>query len=305
MRARTFFLYSATTLAIGGAFAAWHSRSRANDLLEQTATLQHRTSALRAQHGAIRVRMTAAQAEQQQLQITVASLAHERVTQSGNARARPQPAKPSWLERIRSDPETQNLFLAYQRTGVAIEYGSLIRALKLSPEQAAKFTDIEMGHREEHTDLETARLAKAIEENDSAIAALRQQQQETYETALRAVLGIDGMKEFKRYNEDKMAHLMVNDIAGGGIVAGVEFSREQVQRLTAVVADASRKPHHETNWQRVDEQALSFLNPRQLDYIKTAEVLGPMGAGWRFQNRLNDLITQRWEEDHASQGVGK
>jgi hypothetical protein len=303
MRARTLFLYSATTLAIGGALVSWSSRARARHLLEETAALQRRTHALRAQHDQIRGRIAAAGIQQEQLQVTLAAIRHDRADQSGDVRTHRPAAKPSWLELIRSDPKIQNLFLAYQRTGLTIEYGPLIHDLKLSPEQAAKFIDNVMRHREEGTDLETARLAKGLEEDDPAIAALRKEQQEAYDKSQRTVLGDDGIKQFKRNEEEKMAQLMVNDIAGGGIVAGVEFSREQIQRLTTVVSDASRNPRHQTDWDRVDDQARAFLNPQQLEYIKTAEVLGPMGAGWRFQNRLNDLILRRWEEDHAAQGA--
>jgi hypothetical protein len=80
---------------------------------------------------------------------------------------------------------------------------------------------------------------------------------------------------------------------------------EQVNQLTVLVGMAvksslaeNRAPSAGIDWDQLDEQSRSFLTQAQVEFIRNTEVPGPLGMGTRYQNRLNELIS---DADYADQ----
>jgi hypothetical protein len=228
---------------------------------------------------------------------------------TSTAEASPPVAKKpgkNFLELIRTDPRVQSLYLAYQRTGILAEYGPFLLAAHLSAEQRDAFVANLQRRSEEESDIQAAMLQQHLTYEDQEVQKLMRQQMDAHEARQKAALGDDTYAALKTYERDKPGILLVNSIAGSAIVNGIPLSSEQMAELSRVVNDASRDPVKDfytgaTDWARVDRQAAAFLTPQQLSFIQSNEAIGPLGHGWRFQQQLNNAITNADREDTESE----
>lgn len=304
MNTRYFRIGLAAVAAIG-AIAAWFLSRSAESVEGEALALATRARAVRAEQERLVSRLQAARTSWEKLQAEAPTGAVQPIA-SKKPETSPSGGKPGFLELIRRDPRVQNLYLAYQRNGVAIEYGPLLHELNLDPERIAQFIENVMRQREAAIDVRAAAAAKGLADNVEEIETLQRQQTEAYQQAQRTLLGDDGYRRFATYEDTKFSRLMVTGIAGEAVVAGVGFSNDQLRQLAGVVADASKNQNQSdahrwmtTDWSYVDEHARNFLSPEQVRFIQSHEALGPMGAGWRHQGALNDLITHGYDEDHS------
>ena len=298
MKRRLTFLFILGALALGGGGSAWHFRSEMRRDSRTAATLASYTRTLDERRAAAHNRRLKAEAKHDGLEATLAAATAQ------SEPPKPAPPKPGWLELLQTDPKVQSLYLAYQRSGVVTEFGPLFHELGLDPDRIARFTDNFIRHRGDQSDLETIMVAKQLSEDDPAVQELRGRQQSEYEDAQRAVIGADGVAKLQTYEQEIDGRMMVNGIAGEAIMAGTPLSAEQLTQLNALVVKATQEnrtggSNDLTDWERIDREARAFLTPAQLQLITSAEALGPMGYGWRFQDRLNDLITAGDREDQA------
>lgn len=208
--------------------------------------------------------------------------------------AAPNP-KPTFLDAIRTDPVAQNLYLAYQRSALRIDYWPVLQQLRLSPEKTAEFVENVLKRRAAEMDLQSAMLAKKLDWSDPAVQATMRQQHDAYETAQRATLGDAGFTELKKFEKDQFPRNMVDTISAEATLAGVSLEPEQRRALQAAIVGASSGNGY-YHWDKVDEVARNILTPAQFELIHSGEWMGG-GAGWRYQDQLNSVITRADEQD--------
>jgi hypothetical protein len=268
---------------------------------EHAAQLSLKGAALAAQTLQLQHRLGEIEAKRLARSAALATSAKEQAPNKTTTNA----SQPSWLELLRTDPIVQSRYLAYQRSKVKMEYKPLLTALALTPEQVAKFEQNLAENRANMLDLRSALAAKGLPADDSAVQAFQRQQQADYENAQREVLGQAGFDRWKAYEDTSFAREVVRTAAGAATLAGLTLTAEQVRQLTALVAEATKAAPGEfgrlstgIDWAHLDDESRSFLRAEQVEFIKNTEVIGPLGMGTRYQNRLNDLITSA---DHSDQ----
>ena len=208
------------------------------------------------------------------------------------------------LELIRNDPEAEAFFLSSRRAGLAAKYGPLIRALRLTPEAAAKFQDAFIRLEEERMDLAAVLRTKGADANDNSVARLQAKAGADYEASQRALLGEAGFRQLQNYERTSTTRDMVSAIAGVAAVERAPFTPQQADALVQAIAGASENyrkgyqaNHNDVDWVAVEAQARAILSPEQFVVFTTMDP-GPSRGGL-LQTRMYALVAQATKAEAA------
>lgn len=288
--ARVLLMISAC-LATG---AAWfqhlqsiHLERRALALADEVRRSANQELALRRHIQSTRVQLDRLKAE-----------AQHRAAQSASQRPALSDFTAAWL----GDPAAQTKSLRTQQVYAAVTYHAFFRRLGLSPSQIQSFLDNVQERDGAKMDLRSARLELGLTEDDPSVTTMAGQINQSYAAAQSALLGSDGFNQLTAYDQENWPRMLANDVVGGALTAGLSFSPAQTQALAAAMAQAAGPDgvYGATNWPQVDQAAATFLSPEQLSYLKSADFLGALGIGGRYQETLNRLISKGDAADQAA-----
>lgn len=214
----------------------------------------------------------------------------------------------SILELIRNDPEAEAFFLASRRADLAAKYGPLIRALKLTPEAAAKFKDAFIRLEEDRMDLTAVLRSQEVEANAQSVAKLQAEAQVAYEASQRTLLGEAGYRQLQDYERTSSTRGMVSAIAGVAAVERAPFTTQQADALVQAIANASENyrkgyqaNHNDVDWGAVEAQARTILSPEQFAVLTTMDP-GPSRGGL-LQTRMYALVAQATKAEGERNGA--
>lgn len=172
------------------------------------------------------------------------------------------------------DPEQDRQMLR-RKNGATIDamYADMYRLLGFSPEQTAAFRDLLLGRQER-----VSRLLKlsmhhmAADRTNAALAldVIEQQEQQTYEAALRQTFGDSTAREINTYDSNRRIRLIAGRIANAsGPAAGdVEARTQEAIRTVAIAADGeiAMTP---ANRDRIIAEAKQYLSSAQAQALRT------------------------------------
>jgi len=214
-----------------------------------------------------------------------------------------RPTVPSFAERLRTEPETQTLWVKSRRHELATKYGPLLRRLGLPPEIQARFEALALSRDEKEMDLQAVATTQGLKPEDPVLQKLRRDVVSDYETGVKTLLGDDGYREYKEFERFSGIREMVNGVVGGSVLVAREpLTTYQAEQLIQIMAHASprfRNGGHATgsdlNWDVIDAQARAILTPAQFAFFTQMEPPLPLGA--RFQARLYQKVEEAKRRD--------
>lgn len=251
--------------------------------------------------------------------LAVADEAHARAKTALEAlqkSAGPAPAAPksqataprrslSITELIRHEPDAEVLFLAAQRSELAVRYGPLCRQLGLSTEQAAAFQDNYIGRVEARMDLADVVRTQGKSASGGAVEALEREAETAYASKQRALLGESGYQQLQDYDRTSSIRGMVGAIAGAAVLEQAPFTPDQADRLVRAIANASESYRRggvvnsaDVDWEIVDQQARTILSPAQFAVFNSMDP-GPTRAGL-LQTRMYSLVARATAAERAA-----
>ena len=222
-----------------------------------------------------------------------------RTIEPGSGAAPPRVAEgralPDIASLIGSNPELFRLGLRAYRAGLAGHFGRLYRDLGLSPAQIAAFEDLMTEHEEGVLDLGATAAEEGFRQNDPAVLALRQQQDDQLRAAQVALLGEEGYRRLQQIDRMQPVMDIVTGVATTVATTAAPLSRAQAAALTDFLANSSSsyrngsKADPETiDWDTALPQAGGLLDPTQAAALK-AEADKARLEGMRAQfDRQND-----------------
>jgi hypothetical protein len=289
MKTRKIILIASLCISVCALVLAWHYKRSAEESASASGTLKREMAEIESR----RARMIERLAKADEIQ--------RKAKANGDAPPTAKRGKgggSSFLDQLASNPDLQNKMLAYQRSGLGLKYGALFMKLGLTSEQIAKCEDNLMARASVDMDLENALRAQDVSPGTPEAAKIRAQLLSGYTTAQRQLLGDAGASQLESYDSDFMWESQVTPFAGASAVSGMALTSDQARQLLAAAMQASHDPASLSGgsvsasyWSNVDSQAAAFLTSAQLNLMKSAEFLGPFGAGSRFQSQLNCVIT--------------
>jgi len=287
MSARRRVQWSALLVAVVATALAWFWRRQATAAREALAAVQPQIAAAHGREEALRRR----EAELARLPPALPGRPH--------AAAKAAPNQKSFFQRLQDDPAAQKRFLALQRAVASLRFREFFEAQKLSPDQIRQFLDNEMRREEAMLDLNNIRQTQGLAASDPAIAQLRRQAQEEYQTGLANVLGPDGLAQYAAYmSRDESVQSTLGSLAGIAAIAGVPLDPGQLKRLGEVVAAAPTNGSGDT-LAAIIAQAGDFLSPAQIDILSNGNRNGATWVGL-FQQRLATVVSQALDKDAAA-----
>ncbi|MBC7366499.1 MAG: hypothetical protein H7343_06735 [Undibacterium sp.] len=296
MRTKVYFpMICAAALAVLGVLV-WRDLSAAREAeRSRNAILARVTEAVRGRRqaegqlaaaGETRDRAQAALDVSKKMPVAAAKIPATPVRQQG-----------SILAVIRNEPDAEAFYIASQRADLAARYGPLIRALKLTPEAAAKFQDAFIRKEEDQMDLAALLRMPGGETNGKALMEFQAKSQANYEASQRAVLGDAGYRQLEEYERTSSTRGMVSAIAGVAAVERAPFTPQQADALVQAIAGASENyrkgyqaNHNDVDWSAVEAQARTILSPQQFTIFTTMDP-GPSRAGL-LQTRMYALVAR-------------
>jgi len=189
----------------------------------------------------------------------------------------PNPQRP-YLQ----DPEYRALARTASQARRHLEFQRLYRALRLSPEQIARFEEIMV--RQDQANLD-GQVARDLGRDEQAV--FRHSGPE-WNSAMKELLGDEGMNQLKDYLRSNAVRNFVDAIAAKSYESGEPITLEQADRLTALAL--AHDPMYQqgkgtdpgkVSWNEIWEPAAKFLSPRQVVTFETAVEV------WSLQKRIS------------------
>lgn len=180
------------------------------------------------------------------------------------------------------DPEYRALARTASQARRHLEFQRFYRALRLSPEQIARFEQIMV--RQDQANLD-GQLARDLGRDEQAV--YRRSGPE-WNSAMRELLGEDGMNQLRDYLRSMAVRNFVDAIAAQSYESGEPITLEQADRLTALAL--AHDPLYQqgkgtdpgkVSWNEVWEPAAKFLSPQQVVTFETAVEV------WSLQKRIS------------------
>ena len=202
---------------------------------------------------------------------------------------------------LRDDPAVQVLYLKSEPWKIRGQYEELFLRLKLSPEQIAAFTRNLLRRREQQMDLNA--VADGRDPLDrKAVATLREQAENEYLDAQRAVLGDAGLKELQTYDRMAQPREIVANLAGVLATMDLPLSPQQGSELAALMGNTvdlsrsrSRIDLSYADWPAIDLAAAAILSAPQLEVFRTT--LPAFGGRSRFHAEFSAAILSAYERE--------
>jgi hypothetical protein len=196
---------------------------------------------------------------------------------SHRAEARPRP--------MANDPGQQARALQRFRVGLFFENFPFYRAAHLDEKQIQRLEEILTEHQGRGRDLQFTAQERGLAANDPAIAALRREETERFESELGALLGDDGRRRFGEFQAGAADRRSIAEVVGNFALTPTPLAPLQARQLEGAFKDLrfrSRRTEP-AMWDELLQRSQAFLSPAQI-----AELQG-MAADARRENAMNDL----------------
>lgn len=280
-------------LLIGGSFETYRAahdleaaNARSAAAEQERATLDTRASEAEAQY---RNAEQATKGLQEKSAETERALAEaKRLIEKNRANSSPdktnRPLSP--LTVIANDPRLFADYMKFAREVVDLDSGGSMYHLKLTPEQREKYREMRVWSDQRILDIYAAAETQKL---DSAGVAelLRREGVERMKKEAEVLGPLEN--EFRVYGRDQPARDYVEKLAAISIYDGGEFSVEQIDALTGILAaNSRRKPNHwlepgSVNWSVALPQAQAMLTPRQFEILKQLQRISDLSIQLRQQ----------------------
>jgi len=281
----------------------WFSATRARRANERAiVAIESERTSLAASLLTLHARVESAEKAQR----PVADAATRRTAESAAAGKKTDAPRIRTMSEIIADsPALELLELERQRAATNQEYDRLFRRLKLTPEQVAAFRELRVRLAETWMDLKAAARTQGIEA-EKTTADLQAKATAEHETALVALLGPEGFRQFQEFSSAIPVHnVVVRGLAGAAALEGVPLSPGQSESLLAATMAASRAADSRgevdlraLDWDALDTEAQRILTPAQFDLFKNVEP--PSGFQGHLKHKLDAAIQHAVDADRAT-----
>ena len=172
------------------------------------------------------------------------------------------------LQVIALNPALRAQYLKLYRDGLDLEWGLLIRLLKLSPEQTEKAKDLLTRFEDGRLQIEQTAAERGLPLGDPEMKQLRKDLSRSLEIDAALLLGPMGMITAHQYISSENVLPTIQALAGATL--DDPMTVDQAGRLMSVLASASQRNsngnviEHTVNVEQAMEAAGSVLSPAQL-----------------------------------------
>jgi hypothetical protein len=152
----------------------------------------------------------------------------------GQGKENPAGGMAKMLGNMMKDPEMRKAMAQQQRIGLDMIYGSLMKQLKLSPEQEEKFKDMLIAQQMENMSQASAMFeGDATERNKVAqeLAAKRAEKDEE----IKQLLGDEKFEQYQNYNQTLGERMMLEQFG-----RSAEISQQQSDQLMAIMQEEKK-----------------------------------------------------------------
>jgi hypothetical protein len=297
--------------AAGGAGAAWQMRMQTAEAERARAHMERRIAQLREERQRLENRLAQSARTRTEVEVEKSTLEAKKRESETKATASPSSAASStagrapapkradvWERSIRREPELQALRIVADRARRATDFESFFRRRGLGVGQIAQFQAIASAHDEAMADIDAAVQSQGLAEDDPSVERLRQAAKEENDVKLGALLGRDGLRQFREFEQTLTLRSAVRGFAAVALEAGVPLTGLQAEQLAGALVESRNGSAEKkvTNWSTVDEHARGFLTPSQLTLLQRVEP-NVHGAGGRRWLALHEVVAEAKAED--------
>lgn len=201
---------------------------------------------------------------------------------------------------IANDPQQMAEYAKDFRATLDLTYGGMFKALRLSPEQIEKFTDLKVWLEQNRMDLLAAVETQGLDQQGDAYARLLQQQRRITREKERELFGPGPLLEQSReYSRTQYLRNITQMLASSLVSPDAPITAALVERVTEVVArNSERRPGEPwswqywttINWDAAGAQLQGVLSPSQLATLRL--VMRPMEAWTPIAKRNIELAAE-------------
>jgi hypothetical protein len=304
MRTKIYFpIIFASALAVLGVLV-WRDLRATREAEQARAAILARVPEAAADRRQVEQRLAVAGEARARAQTALDGLKQKPVTPAAKTLATPVRQLNYIHAIIRNEPDAEAFYIASKRADLAAIYGPLFRALKLTPEAAAKFQDAFIRKEEDQMDLAALLRMQGAETNGKALMEFQAKSQTDYEASQRALLGEAGYQQLQDYERTASTRGMVSAIAGVAALERAPFTPQQADALVQAIAGASENyrkgyqaNHNDVDWSAIEAQARTILTPEQFAVFSRMDP-GPSRPGL-LQTRMYALVAQANREEAA------
>jgi hypothetical protein len=180
---------------------------------------------------------------------------------------------------IANDPGKFSEYMNLTRGMVDLQAGASMHHLHLTPEQREKFKDMRVWAEQRMLDIYASADTQKLDQ--AGVAQLLREEGVERMKKEAEVLG-DLEQEFRVYGRVQPARDYAEQLAALSVYEGTPFSTDQIESLTRILADNSkRKPNQwleagSVNWAAALPQAQAMLTPRQLELLRQLQQLSDL-----------------------------
>ncbi|HEX3731058.1 MAG TPA: hypothetical protein VHV47_14695 [Opitutaceae bacterium] len=275
MKARFALFLTLGAWLVVGLYLAWHGLQSARDARDQLAAAVQRRADLEAG-----------------LQQVQSHLAQDRQA-AGQLRAKARAARPSpsvaaaaapGLAMIVSHPQLYKAFLDYFRASLSLRFGPFYKMMGLSPDQIAKFEDLQAKAQSDQLDLMGAAFSAHQSLDDPSFRSSVRARNTQLAADESTLLGPQGLQQLQEYNRSQVAAAVTMQAANLALDSE-PITNEQAAKVIQAVAAAS--PSYQkggqinpqtVDWDAATSQAGAILSASQLEAFKSTVDMIHLGA---------------------------
>ncbi len=284
---RKLFLGGVAVVALGGAAASWQLAQTSRALGSDAEAQRRETVALEAEARQLRERLgeiehRRAERETARKAAVAKEIAARRsVAASSAPAARGAPTS--------NDPQRQAAQLKSYRSGLFLGYLAFYRAQGLGEAEVARLEELLTEHEAARLDLLAAAREKGLAMKDPAVATLRRQEDERYQSELMKLLGDDGAKKLADYQAAGAVRNAVGQLAGTLVMTPEPLTATQARQLAAVFQELGYREHRAdpAMWNTILDRSAGFLTARQKTELRAQ---GESEQGSNAFQELTNLI---------------
>jgi len=282
-RAHTIIAVVCVVIVAASLFFAWRTRSTARDienrqakLAAQNASLKERLVALTPQTNDSITGKTNVSQDSQAERIIEREKWHDALMKRAAERTAQSILQMKQLER---NSGYQKIKYAGDRVDIGITYAPFFHMADLTPDQAAKLTEIILQRDTTQSDIWDVKQEHPDQKNDPAWRQLSNEATNDAKTAIQSMLGDDGLAQFTLYERQMVAWNTVQNTAAGFAINDLPMSLEQSLKLAEAISNASTSFQNgkdvltddsDIDWNAVDAEAKKILTPEQFELFSLA-----------------------------------
>ena len=275
-------------------FVAWHAREAGRIASEAGVSLVRERTALELELRRMKGRVDETERAGAELRSALATLQKSGGAKEASERAAtaPRPAARTMSEIMASDPRLEVLELQRQRLALHGDYGYVMHALRLSPEQIKTWEELKAKETEASMDL-SATARTQDESGKRTVVELQQQARRQYETALATLLGPEAYQRLQDYEKTiPLRNVVVNGFAGLTALEGCPLSDRQGEQLMRAMIESGgadvtgpKQDLAGIDWTAVEARARQFLSPEQYTLFTTVAPATSFSSRWEAMTR--------------------